>query len=202
MSKLRIFHLGLLIFAAVIAGTLLGMRAPVRVSAQAAATDTATPATDEAYVTNTFEEAINVRLGPSTITYPFPCGSLPVGASAIALGATPAREWVQIEFADCPGGVGWVYAANVTLTGALRVVESPPTPMPLATSTFDPTLVAAFQTEPTVTRLPTFTPPPPLALPTFAEVPRPGGGLPMGAAILAVAALGGLVLGASLIGRR
>jgi uncharacterized protein YraI len=202
MRQLRHSHFILLSLLAGIASALLSTEAPRLASAQAAATDTALPGTDQAYITNTFEEAINVRLGPSTTTYPLPCGSLPVGASAPALGATPAREWVQIQFPDCPGGVGWVYAANVTLTGTLRVVESPPTPMPLATSTFDPTLVAAFQTEPTVTRLPTFTPAPPLALPTFAEAPRPGGGFPVGALILATALIGSLVLTVSLIGRR
>jgi hypothetical protein len=157
---------------------------------------------EQAYITNTFEEAINVRVGPSTINYPDPCGALPVGANAAALGTTPAHEWVQIQFDGCPGGVGWVYAANVTLTGALREIEPPSTPMPLATSTFDPTLVAAFQTEPTATRLATFTPPPPLVRPTFAEATGPVGNFPAGAAILAAALIGGLVLAASFMGRR
>jgi hypothetical protein len=53
-----------------------------------------------------------------------------------------------------------------------------------------------------VTRLPTFTPPPPLVLPTFGETGHPRGKLPAGAAILAVALLGGLVLAVSFIGRR
>ena len=159
-----------------------------------AATDTPLAPPNAAYITNTFEEAINVRPGPSTTLYSIPCGLLPVGANATALGTTPAHEWVQIQYPDCPGGVGWVYAANVTLTGALHVVEAPPTPAPLATATFDPTLVAAFQVEPTVTRLPTFTPPPPAVWPTFTDTSRPRTGLPAGAAILGVALLGGLVL--------
>jgi hypothetical protein len=175
-------------------------------AARAQAADTATPGllAGSAYITNTFEgePAINVRVGPSTIIYPVPCGSLAYGASAAALGTTPAHEWVQIEHPTCPGGVGWVYAANVTVTGALREVEPPFTPTPLATATFDPTLVAAFQAEPTVTRLPTFTPPAPLSVPTFAALPPPRRGVPAGAAILAVALVGGLVLAVSFLGRR
>lgn len=188
------------------ASAILLMRPDAPRTARAQAADTATPGfvTTAAYITNTFEgePAINVRVGPSTVTYPLPCGSLAYGASAVALGTTPAHEWVQIEHPTCPGGVGWVYAANVTVTGALREVEPPSTPTPLATATFDPTLVAAFQAEPTVTRLPTFTPPAPLSLPTFTAQPPPRRGLPMGAAIFAVALVGGLVLAVSFLGRR
>lgn len=184
------------------AAVVLASPHPATVLAQTELTGTALPGLQQAYITNTFEEAINVRVGPSTITYPDPCGALPVGANAEALGTTPAHEWVQIRFDGCPGGVGWVYAANVTLTGAIREIEPPPTPMPLATSTFDPTLAAAFQTEPTATRLATFTPPPPLVRPTFTEAAGPSRSFPAGAAILAAALLGGLVLAASFMGRR
>jgi len=204
MHRSRGFHVALLILTAWFGATLLGVRAPKLVNAQAVATNTPVSVPGQAYITNTFEgePAINVRVGPSTIVYPYPCGSLPYGATAAALGTTPAHEWVQIEHPECPGGVGWVYAANVTLTGSLRVVEPPPTPTPLATATFDPTLVAAFQVEPTMTRLPTFTPPPPLVHPTFTETLRPRGDFPAGAAILTVALVGGLVLAVSFIGRR
>ncbi len=172
--------------------------------AQQQATDTPEPAGSQAYITNTFtgEPAINVRTGPSTIAFPTPCGSMPLGDTAPALGASPGHDWVQISFPACPGGVGWVYAANVTLTGSLRIVEPPPTPMPLATSTIDPTLQAAFQVEPTVTRLPTFTPPPPLEVPTFSQESGARSGMPTAAAILVIALLGGIVLGASFIRKR
>jgi len=202
MKPSRGFQLALLALTAWCVGIVFGAGAPGSASAQAAATNTGLPVIDQAYITNTFEEAINVRVGPSTTTYPIPCGSLPVGASAVALGTTPAHEWVQIQFPECPAGVGWVYAANVTLTGALREVEPPATPTPLATATFDPTLVAAFQLQPTVTRLPTFTPPPPLAHPTFAESARPKGDFPAGAAILALGLIGGIVLAISFVSRR
>jgi len=195
-------HIALIILAASCAGALRDVGHPGAANAQTAATNTALPGIDQAYITNTFEEAVNVRGGPSTITFPNPCGSLPVGATAVALGTTPARAWVQIEFPDCPGGVGWVYAEYVMLTGSVREVEAPPTFTPLASATFDPTLVAAFPVEPTVTRLPTFTPPPPLVLPTFTERARPRGDFPTGVAILATALLGGLVLVVSFMSRR
>ena len=68
-----------------------------------------------------------------------------------------------------PRGTGWVYAANVSLSPGtlLPIVEPPPTPTPVTTPTHNPTFVAAFQMLPTSTRLPTFTPPPSLVIPTF-----------------------------------
>jgi len=201
MNRSRVLYSIALMIAAAYSSALVGFNLPVTAAAQAAATDT--PMAGAAYITNTYsdEPFINVRVGPNTASFDV-CGSLGYGATAVALGTTPASVWVQIEHPDCPGGVGWVYAAYVTLTGALRVVEAPPTPMPLATATFDPTLVAAFQVEPTVTRLPTFTPPPPAAWPTFTDTSRPRGGLPAGAAILAVAVVGSLVLAISFVSRR
>jgi uncharacterized protein YraI len=175
---------------------------PLEAQAQEAATPT--PGEGAAYITNTFEgePSINVRTGPSTILYPIPCGSLSYGASAPALGTSPAHEWVQIAYPGCPGDVGWVYAANATLTGSVRIVEPPPTPLPLATVTIDPTLQAAFQIEPTETRLPTFTAPPPLLVPTFAEAsPTPSRRIG-GTAIVTLFLLGGVVLLASSIRRR
>jgi Bacterial SH3 domain len=122
-----------------------------------------------AYITVTYIEPINVRTGPSSFDYPV-IGSLPVGGTAPALGRSPAGEWIQISFPDAPRGTAWVYAANVTLSPVgtlLPIVEPPPTPAPLVTSTLNPTFVAAFQTMPTATRLPTFTVPPTLEIPTY-----------------------------------
>jgi uncharacterized protein YraI len=192
------------LLATVCTSMLLGAEVVRPASAQAPVTDTPQPDGGQAFITNTFtgEPAINVRTGPSTIIYPVPCGSMPLGATAPALGASPGHDWVQIAFSACPGGVGWVYAANVTLTGSLRVVEPPPTPTPLATATIDPTLQAAFEAQPTETRLPTFTPPPPLAVPTFTQGVTQREGLPFGTAILLVTLFGGLGLAASFLSRR
>ena len=121
------------------------------------------------YITVTYSDPINVRSGPSTVKYPV-IGQLPSGATAQALGVSPAREWVQIAYSGSPTGTGWVYASFVTLSaGELPVVEPPPTPTPLITSTIDPTLAAAFAAQPTQTRLPTFTAPPPLTVPKFED---------------------------------
>ncbi len=126
------------------------------------------------YITVTYIEPINVRTGPSSFDYPI-VGTLPVGGTAAAIGRSPAGEWIEIEFPESPRGTAWVYAANVTVAppnALLPVVEPPPTPAPLETDTLNPTFVAAFPTIPTSTRLPTFTPPPPLAIPTYEnEIP-------------------------------
>ena len=125
------------------------------------------------YITVTYSDPINVRGGPSTVYYPI-VGRLAPGETAVALGTSPGREWIQIAYPGAPGGVGWVYAIYVTVTGGeLLVVESPSTPTPEVTSTIDPTLAAAFNFQPTATRLPTFTPPPALTVPQFTEVSTP-----------------------------
>ncbi len=201
MNRVQIKYGMVLTLAASYVAACLGLSLPRMVAAQTAVTDT--PLAGTAYVTNVYtdELVINVRVGPNTATYEI-CGTLPYGATAVALGTTPAHVWVQIEYPDCPRGIGWVYAEFVQLTGALRVVEAPPTPTPLATATFDPTLVAAFQMEPTVTRLPTFTAPAPAVWPTFTETLHPRTGPPAGAMILFAALLGGVVLAISLVSRR
>jgi uncharacterized protein YraI len=120
-------------------------------------------------VTVTYSEPINVRSGPSTTLYPI-IGQLNSGAVVQALGVSPAREWVKIAFPGSADGTGWVYASFVSVSGGeLPVAESPPTPTPLVTNTVDPTLAAQFAIQPTQTRLPTFTPPPPLAMPQYED---------------------------------
>ena len=121
------------------------------------------------FVTVIYTDPINVRSGPSTRDYPI-VGQLNPGDVVPALGISPGREWIQITY---PGGTGWVYASFVSISGGeLRILEPPPTPTPLATSTIDPTLAAQFNMQPTQTRMPTFTPPPPLEVPEFTDSPR------------------------------
>jgi Bacterial SH3 domain len=111
------------------------------------------------FVTVIYSDPINVRSGPSTISYPI-VAKLNPGEVVPALGISPGREWIQISY---NGSTGWVYASFVSISGGeLRIIEPPPTPTPLVTATIDPTLAAAFNVQPTLTRLPTFTPPPPL----------------------------------------
>jgi hypothetical protein len=115
-------------------------------------------------------DGTNVRGGPNSVAYGPPIGHLNPGDVAAALGKTLGGDWIQIEFSAGANGTGWVYSPNVVLSGGeLRVVESPPTPAPLITATIDPTLAAAFNIQPTQTRMPTFTPPPPLEVPQFTD---------------------------------
>lgn len=111
------------------------------------------------------QDEINVRAGPGS-DYAI-LGKLLAGQQVPALGRSVGGDWVQISFPGAPGGVGWVYAYLVTVNSALPVVEPPPTSTPLVTPTVDKTLAAQFIIEIPPTRLPTFTPPPPLAIPTY-----------------------------------
>ena len=144
-----------------------------------------------------YAEQINVRGGPSTVNYPI-IGQLFPGDIVPALGISKGREWIQISYSGGIGGVGWVYAPFVSLSGGeLRIIEPPPTPTPLATATIDLTLAAEFNIQPTQTRIPTFTPPPPLDVPQFTDTSK---SQPSGAAfgifiiILIVIGAVGLVL--------
>ena len=147
--------------------------APGRVQAQqptgTVPTVTGTPAGPFVTV-NLDQDFINIRSGPSSYFYPR-VGVLLSGQSAPALGRSPGGDWIMIAYPGAPGNVGWIYAPNVSLTARdfLTVVDAPPTPTPLATPTIDPTLAAAFIVPETPTRLPTFTPPAPLAIPTFID---------------------------------
>ncbi len=51
------------------------------------------------------EPQINVRQGPSSLAYPI-VGTLPLGATAPALGRSPGGDWVQIQFDSAPDGKG------------------------------------------------------------------------------------------------
>jgi uncharacterized protein YraI len=185
---------------AVFLGLILSGTSSNSVYAQEATTETPTINVSSPYIIQTYSEKINIRTGPSTIDYPI-IGSLLVGDKAPALATSPQHEWIEISFPGGPGGVGWIYAANVTLVGTLQVVEPPPTATPLATATIDPTLAAAFNIQPTVTRLPTFTPAPPLLIPTFADQSA-SAGFPLGGTIVTIAVLGLIVLLVSAFGRR
>lgn len=135
------------------------------------------------------ETQINVRAGPSALTEKV--GVLIVGQEANALGRY--GDWVQIEYPGIPGGKAWVYGNYVTIFGGnLPLLEPPPTSTPNMTQTVDPTLAAQFLITPDSTRLPTFTEPPPLEIPTFtSEVNNGGvGGVPVGLIIVGLGSLG------------
>jgi uncharacterized protein YraI len=138
-------------------------------------------------------EQINVRAGPGTSdTYPI-VGVLEQGEKVPALGRSPGGDWIEIVYPTVNGGVAWVYAYLVTVSGGeLPIVAPPPTATPMITPTIDPTLAAQLIVEIGPTRMPTFTPPPPVQMPTYTQAPAIGmaGGLPMGFIIIGMAVVG------------
>jgi len=143
-------------------------------------------------ITVTYSEPINIRSGPSTYFYPA-VGVLLVGEKAPAIGRSPGGDWIKIRYPGIPGDVGWVYGPYVNLSPGpnLPIVEPPPTPTPLTTPTIDPTLAAAFLPQYTPTRLPTFTLPAPLVIPTYENPDERTAGVPMGLVITLLALIGG-----------
>jgi uncharacterized protein YraI len=146
-------------------------------------------------IVNSDQEQINVRSGPGT-EYPI-VGVLVAGQQVNVRGRSVGGSWVVIVYPGVPGGTAWVYAPLVTVYGNLPIVEPPPTPTPATTPTIDPTLAAQFIVEIPPTRLPTYTPPPPLAIPTFVEPTQESAmPVPVGFIISGVGVLGffGLLL--------
>lgn len=132
---------------------------------------------------------INVRAGPSALTEKV--GVLLVGQEANAIGYS--GEWVQIEYAGVEGGTAWVYGNLVSVYGGdLPEVEVPATSTPDVTRTVDPTLAAQFLTTPESTRLPTFTEPAELEVPTYTMDTGSStvAGVPMGLIIIGLGSLG------------
>lgn len=146
-----------------------------------------------AFITVTYPEQINVRSGPSSYWYPA-IGVLLWQQQAPALGRSPGGDWIQIQYPGVPGNVGWVYAPLVSLGPpgvTLGIVEPPPTPTPATTPTIDPTLAAAFLPQYTPTRMPTFTAPAPLAVPTYESEAVTRTAVPMGLVITLLTLIGG-----------
>ena len=167
-------------------------------------TDTPAAATGMYITVITEEPQINVRMGPNSSIYPV-VGVLPTGSTAPALGRSLGGDWVQIEFPSAPNKTGWVYSPLVKVSpGTLRIVAPPPTPVPPATATIDPTLAAQFSIVATNTRLPTFTPPPSLTFPSYTEAPAVnyGNSVPLAVVIIALAILGSIGFLLSLFLRR
>ncbi len=155
------------------------------------ATVTGTPAGPIARAV-TDQEQINVRSGPA-VEYAL-IGVLLPGQQVPALGRTPGGDWILVSYPGVPGNSGWVFASLLVLppNPTLPIIEPPPTPTPLMTPTIDPTLAAQFVFDLPPTRLPTYTPPPDLVIPTFEPVGSGdlGGGIPMGLPIIILIVIG------------
>lgn len=163
--------------------------APVRAQQP---TETSSAGTGLFITVVTTEPQINVRLGPSSTVYPI-VGTLLTGSTAPAFGRSPGGDWIQIEFPSAPGGRGWVYSPLVQVSpigSTLQIIEPPPTPVPPATSTIDPTLAAQFVLHPTATRLPTYTPGPTHAAIEFEPASQPFTLFPWASVIIAFIVLG------------
>jgi uncharacterized protein YraI len=146
---------------------------------------------------NQDQEQINVRGGPSQ-DYPI-VGVLQQGERVPALGRSIGGDWVEIAYPIVDGGVAWVYSYYVSISGGeLPIIIPPPTPTPLVTPTIDPTLAAQFIIEIGPTRLPTFTQPAPVSIPTFStdQSSNAGSGLPAGFIIIGLGVVGifGLII--------
>jgi hypothetical protein len=154
-------------------------------------TVTGTPSGVIATVKKGEQDQINVRSGPGTLGYDI-IGVLIVSQQVPALGVSAGGDWIEIVYPGVPGGVAWVYAPLVDLSGPLPIVEPPPTPTPRVTPTIDPTLAAQFLVVIAPTRLPTYTAPPPLTIPTFTQgtVLTSSGRVPMGLIIIGMAVVG------------
>ena len=193
MRKIRI---GILI-AAMFGVLVLGFFKPneLRVLAQqptgAIATVTGTPAGPTIRVDPSLQKIL-VYAGPSSFDYPaigVLLGNEVVPALAMA---EDKNDWIEISYPGVPGSVGWVYALYMLdLRAILPRIPAPPTPTPFSTPTINPTLESAFIGQQTATRLPTFTPPPPLDVPAFRdETSAQGRGIPTGLLILGLGVFG------------
>ncbi len=141
-------------------------------------------------------EQIDVYAGPGSFNYPA-IGVLLTGAKAPALGRARGDDnWIMIHYDGVPGSIAWVYALYVSLNGtggsSLPLVDVPPTPTAAFTPTIDPTLAAAYIPVENATRLPTFTPAAPLAIPTFVDQAQHAGRVPVGLLIFGFAVVGAL----------
>lgn len=165
-------------------------------------TVTGTPTGPYIIVVSDPDDQINVRSGPGT-DYP-KIGVLLNRQQVPALGRLPGGTWVLVAYPGVEGGQGWVYAPLTQLFGDVPIAEIPPTPTPRVTPTIDPTLASQFVVDIPPTRMPTFTPPPQLVIPTFPvdETPTGTGGLPMGFVISGLAVVGFFGLLLSLLRRR
>jgi len=139
------------------------------------------------------EDHVNVRSGPSTLYDAI--GIITVGSSVPVLGKSIGGDWLLVDYPGVPGGKGWVWALYMDVTpGEIPMAEMPPSPQPKVTFTIDPTMASQFITTPLATRLPTFTPPPALAIPTFeSNSPQKFAGIPIGFIIIILIGLGILI---------
>jgi len=141
---------------------------------------------------NADQDQINVRECPNATTCA-KIGILLPGETRPAKGRSVGGEWIMIEYPYLQNGLAWVHSSLVTVSpGFLPIVEPPATPTPLVTATIDPTLAAQFIVTAVPSRMPTFTMPPPLEIPTVTpeSSEENNTAIPMGMIITGLAAVG------------
>lgn len=139
------------------------------------------------------EPFVNVRSGPSTLYDAI--GVIYMGEQVPVKGKSIGGDWLLIEYFGVDGSSGWVWALYMDITpGEIPLVEMPPSPQPKVTFTIDPTMASQFITTPLATRLPTYTPPAPLAIPTFEIMEtQKFAGIPVGFIIIILLGMGILI---------
>ena len=193
MSRKVLIPVGIAIFF--IIGSILLTKNISLVQAQqdqpSAPTVTGTPSGVMATVRLDQQEIPNVRSGPGRF-YP-KIGVLLPGQQVPVKGKSAGGDWILVIYPGVTGGEGWVYSPYVQLTpGEIPIIEPPPSPTPLVTQTIDATLAAQFIVTPIPTRMDTFTPAPPVSIPTYTDESAnlTPGGVPIGLVILIIAGLG------------
>ena len=190
--------IGLIVVFVFVFFGLFGFEPPPVVHAQqptgSIPTVTGTPSGPTARVDPSLTQGILIYAGPSTFDY-LPVGVLLGNQIVPVLGRAQGKDdWLQIYYPGVPGSVAWVYAlyiVDLSPGAVIPIVDIPPTPTPNSTPTINPTLEAAFIGQQTPTRLPTFTPPPPLDQPLFTDVtPAQRTGVPTGLIILSLGLFG------------
>jgi uncharacterized protein YraI len=192
---LKISLMGFLVAA--FAGIVLNVPSQITVTAQqpTGSVPTVTGTVSGPFVTVYTDRAqLDIYSGPSSYLYPA-VGVLLAGESVPALGRGEDPDWIQVLYPGVPGSKAWVYAPFVRLSpGAhLQTIKAPPTPTPFSTPTINPTLAAAFIAPETPTRLPTYTPPAAIIIPTFVEdQANQANRIPIGLVIFSLGFVGGL----------
>ena len=195
MRSRKLFVFGVLILAAMLFAT-IHVPAPILVHAQqptgSIPTVTGTPLGPMVTIYENNDQ-VDVYAGPSSYDYPA-VGVMLAGEQAPALGQAEGLDWIEIQYMGVPNSVAWIYAPYVSITGGANLpnISVPPTPTPASTPTINPTLVAALIPAITSTRLSTFTPPAPAAIPTFVDETRRPSSVPVGLIIAAFLFIGGL----------
>lgn len=140
------------------------------------------------------ENFVNVRSGPSSTQFDI-IGIIYLGDAVPVIGKSIGGDWLLVEYPGVQGGEGWIWALYMDITpGEIAIVEMPPTPQPKVTFTIDPTMASQFITTPLATRLPTYTPPPPLVIPTFElKNTQNFAGIPIGFIIILLLGVGVLI---------